>query len=466
LQRQAAEQYLTSGYIDRGLAALEPCLAAHGLTLPRSSARALFRFLLQKIGLHLRHPRLRFRARSENEIAPEIQERLSLCWSAAVGLFTIDAPRALYFHAKHLSLALSSGSPAQIGRGLLLEAASLAAIGVSPRRVERMMARAESIARNLDQTANHNTAYMQAGITLANGSIALLAGEWLRAAQELERGHDLLQEQPTALGWELRGASLNKKWAWGFLGRLREMASEVEREVETAEARGDRYRLVGICAGFPNLTWLMKDRPEEARARTTEAMQRWSHAGFHLQHLFEVYALTHVDLYMGHGRGAHRRISENLRQMRRAGLFRIELNRLLVTELEGRAALAMALTERAHRSATLDLAADAARRLARSHRNWATGCSALMEGQLAQLAGKPQLALAELRRAEQLFELTQMALHLQVTRALIGRIQDGSASTLESGAMEEFALRGVGQPDRFARMLAPALGAPASYRFR
>ena len=112
-RRRAAMQFLISGHIDQGLATLHTVLEAVGLNLPGTPRRALWSLLLGRARLRLRG--LRFRERDPSEIAAADLARIDVCWSAVIGLSTVDWIRGADFQTRGLLLALRAanrrGSP-------------------------------------------------------------------------------------------------------------------------------------------------------------------------------------------------------------------------------------------------------------------------------------------------------------------------------------------------------------------
>jgi hypothetical protein len=250
---------------------------------------------------------------------------------------------------------------------------------------------------------------------------------------------------------------MSRRWALCFLGRLRELANEVRREVEIARERGDLYGVMTCCSGFPNVVWLLEDDVEGARREASEAIGRWSQSGFHLQHLFDLYAQTNIDLYEAKGRQAYERISAAWPTMQRAGLLKVEVNRGLMHELRARAALAAARDDGAQRATRVSVARRDAEQLRRVERGWTRGSAAFVEAQ-AGLLDNPRDARARrlLEDALSAFVEGDMAMHAAVARVGLASLKGERQAALEDAGCW-FRTEGVKQPERMIAMLAPGL---------
>ncbi len=76
-------------------------------------------------------------------------------------------------------------------------------------------------------------------------------------------------------------------------------------------------------------------------------MREWSKKGCHLEHCYELYALTNADLYSGKGAHAHARIIERWSAMRTSLVTRVQSVRIYARHMSARSALAAAGAPRA-----------------------------------------------------------------------------------------------------------------------
>src|SRR3954466_7085446 len=111
-------------------------------------------------------------------------------------------------------------------------------------------------------------------------------------------------------------------------------------------------------------------------------MGRWSHRGFHVQHLSSLRAHVQIDLYLGHGPTAWGRILRHWESYRRSQLQQLQMLRIEMFELRGRSALAAAQAaanpHRFLRSAERD-----ARRLCREGEPWSAAFAQSLRARIA-----------------------------------------------------------------------------------
>jgi hypothetical protein len=260
--------------------------------------------------------------------------------------------------------------------------------------------------------------------------------------------------------WEVDCAELNARWSMCFLGDLAGLAEQTTRIVRLAKERGDLVALMNTVSGFPNVVWLLSDDVGGARREAAEACSAWSHSGFHLQHFLDVYSRVHVELYLGDGASALSAWSARRTELRRSGLLQVQINRILSYDLEGRAAVAAAISAGMQRRHTVSRASASARRLHAEERAWASALAFLLEAQVALIEAGSEQALPLLQKAAAELTKQQMTLHAAAADALAGGIRggdEGRALVLRAHAM--LSHQGAKRPERILAMLAPGLDA-------
>jgi hypothetical protein len=448
---RAAAQLLRTGHIDDGITAMAPILESRGIRMPQTPARAILALLVRRLDLAIRHPRLRFRPTDVHRADEAKLARLDLLWSTTLGLFTVDQLRGLYLHARHLALALDVGEPARVARALGLEAASTAAIGGSQQRIDSQLGRAKALAGQLQHP------YTEAWTEAVSSAVAYLQGRWSSALTLATRAEALLRDGCPGASWEIDSVQQIVRWSLCYLGRIDELTLVVERGLRDASDRGDLYATMSARSGFPNVVWLAKNDVARATREADDAIRSWSQKGFHLQHLFDLFARVQIDLYAGDGEAALRRVSEKWPSIERSGLLRVELNRILALDLRARAAIACGLTGTGERRRLMTLAATDARALARS-RSWGRGLAQLLNGQIAVFTGASN-ARDFLQSAVSVLDECEMPLHAAAARATLASYLDDRQAL---GSARAPILHYAHDADSLLAMLAPALRAGIS----
>jgi eukaryotic-like serine/threonine-protein kinase len=144
LRRRAAEQYLSCGQVEQGLALVRQVLAEAGLRYPESTLEAIATILRHRLVLALRP--LRLRPRAPEQVPAALQRRMDACWELGNVLTPIDVTRGFSLLSCHLRLALQAGDTLRLLRACTAEALSTAA--TSPRnrpRIAQLMAQLEPL---------------------------------------------------------------------------------------------------------------------------------------------------------------------------------------------------------------------------------------------------------------------------------------------------------------------------------
>ena len=125
----------------------------------------------------------------------------------------------------------------------------------------------------------------------------------------------------------------------GDFEELRQRQSSAAREA--AERGDDTARRSAGSGTSRSCGWSRTTLP----ARAPRCSKRWMagpRLGFHLEHFYELVALTYADLYEGKGAEAHARIREAWPRLGRSHLRLVQSVNILSLELRARTALALA----------------------------------------------------------------------------------------------------------------------------
>ena len=444
--RQAAEQLLRSGSIDRGIELLGQVLTASGLTIPRSDGRALQSLLRRRLRLWLLGQRYQARAQT-----PADAGRLAdACWAGAVGLAIVDPIRSGDFAARLLLMSLDLGDELRIARALAVEAGQRATAGnQSEARVAALLRAMDDISGRLDHP------YVTGAAALARGSVAMLNGRWRDACAHGERAERQFRDHCAGVSWELASARLFQFTGLFYLGRWRTLRERVLDVVRRAEERNDLYALSSV-ASFSAYSSLLVDDVAGARRAVERIAGQWRARGFHLQNYYQLLGHLQIDLYEGDGARAWQRLDRDLPRQGRTLVARVQLVRVVLTHVRARCALSLAAQGQDRSGALLRVAERAAGRIEREHLRWGDPMAAAVRAGVASCRGDQDAAMTLLDRAIDGFDRADMGFFAAAARLRQADIA-GEQRRRDRLAEAEPVLRaeGVSNPAGLADMLIP-----------
>jgi eukaryotic-like serine/threonine-protein kinase len=446
---RAAECLLAARQVEPALAAFEALLEDIGLPAGRPGVLEAARRVRMELG------GMSARARPAEDIAPEALLRLDIGWTASLVLNMAAPARAAECVARHLRAAQGVGEPDRIARALALEAAQRALRGKSSRRITAALNQAEDAARLGDPARTRGL------ITAVRGLRALSQGAWKAA-------HDLAGEAEREQAGSDQGLTLERGLsrvclvrALFYLGRWGEMSRLIPRLIRETEAcRGRRwYVQTHLQTGLSNAIWLAADDVYTAQSTRDQGARRWSSSSrFLVQHLDDLLARHHIDLYTGEGAAAWADMERSWPALERSGFLDYPLVRIECTTARAQSALAAAAA--GQRDLVRVCARDAGQ-LAGEKLPHAVALAELLRAGAAVLRRDQDSAMSHLGQAARLFEAADMALHTVVSRRCLGAIM-GGAKGRELGARADRWMQGQGivAPARIAAMLAPGCALP------
>lgn len=455
LRRRAAEQLLTSGHVDEGLATLRDVLRTIGMRLPESGLRNLISLLVRRAGLRLRG--FGYRERDESQISEEALLHIDACNVVAIGLGNVDPIPAMDFATRHLLLALDAGEPFRVARALAVEA-GYSCIGGSRtrRRTAGLVAAAHDLARRVDRPEAEAMAW------LADGLAAYVQGFGDLALERFARSETLLRERSTGMTWETDSVVFYRLRLSVLLGRLAVVRRLLPETLRDVRERGDLYAEANLRSAVTWFVRLADDRPDEAEAEIRAVSRRWSHRGFHLQHYLQMVGRAETALYRCEGRAAWVEVESGWPALRRSGFLRIELTFAEAWFLYGRAALAAsgeyasagngARSRRARRGAQR-----AVRKLRRSTHRWAPAMRGVLVAGLYTSVDEARLGFE--KAAEELGRVG-LELHASAARWRAGDLAGAAGAEMRAGARAAMEAEGIRVPERMAGVLAPGPGDP------
>jgi serine/threonine protein kinase/tetratricopeptide (TPR) repeat protein len=448
LRRRTALQYLISGHIDEGLAALRSVLGEVGMRLPATPRGALLSLLWQRARLRLRG--LDYRRRDPSEISAADLTRVDVCWSAATGLSVVDTIRGADFQSRCTLLALRAGERSRIARSLAMEAAHSATGGLRCRaRTARLLAAADHLAGQVEDP------YPRGTLAVTHGIAFYLEGDWKQAHAHCTQAVDFLRERCTGVYWERNTATAFGLWALSHMGEVAELGRQWSRLLAEARDRGDLYAVMNLSTYLLSIVRLAADEPDRARDEVGQAMAHWSRGGYHVQHNDQAWGMAQIHLYAGRGGAAWDLMTWNWPALSRSLLLRVQFIRVAMWQLRARCALAAA-EDSSEPEALLHAAAADARRLEREATPWSHASARLVRAALAWNHGDERGAADLLTDAAGRFDGIPMAICAAAARRRLGVLVGGD----QGAALVESAdawMRGqeVRDPIRTTEVYAP-----------
>jgi hypothetical protein len=449
LRRRTAMQYLISGHIDDGLAALRAVLATVGMRLPAQPWQSLLSYLVRQFLLRLRG--LGYRRCDPSQIAAAELTRIDVCWSASTGLSVVDFIRGADFQTRCLLLALRAGELSRIGRTLAMEAAHHATRGLPGRhRTSRLLAATEEVARQ-----QVDDPYVQSMVMLAHGVTSYLECRWKDAWTHCKQASEFIRERCTGVHWERHTANAFGLWALSHMGEFAELSRRWPLLLAEARDRGDLYSVMNLSTYLLTIVRMASDEPQRAREEVGQAMAHWSRGGYHVQHNDQAWGTAQLDLYSGRGGAAYDLITWNWPALRRSMLLHVQFIRVAMYQLRARCALSAAEAV-AGPAPLLSAAAADARRLDREATPWALASSSLIRAALANYRGNREEAVRLLTEGASRFDAIPMTLCAEALRRRLGILVGGeTGSKLVATADAWMSGQGIRRPDLMTDVYAP-----------
>jgi eukaryotic-like serine/threonine-protein kinase len=453
LRRRAAMQFLTTGHLDEGHAALGDVLKAVGMTLPATPTRALVSLVINRTKLRLRG--LHFRPRNASEVSAQDLARLEIVWTATAGLGIIDPVRAATCSARHLLLSLQLGERHRIGRALAMEADYVSVIGgPSRRRVSKLIRNLEAIAQEVD------TPYLWAGVSMAQGFAAYMCGKWKRGGELCDRAVDIFRTRCTGvtLTVEIDTPILLSLFTLQFRGEIAELGRRWPGVLKEARDRGDRHVVTILNTLLVSTLRLAADDPDGAEATSRLALGEWTRRGFQIQHNEWCCAEVQNKLYRGDGAGAWSFVTTQYAPMlARSHLTRHQKIRIFFFERRARAALAAASMV-SDRGALLGAALRDARRLDREGMPWSMALAYPIKAGIAAARGEISRAATLFAQAVKELEAVDMNLYAAASRRRYGQIIGGDEGRAQVERADSWMRQQTIQnPARMADVFAPVV---------
>src|SRR5262249_28533907 len=244
-------------------------------------------------------------------------------------------------------------------------------------------------------------------------------------------------------------------WPLMFMGEVPEIMQRLPRLLKEANDRNDLYAATNLCLVIRPFVRLAEDEPERARLELSQVMDRWPQEGFHVQHMNREFDETRIDLYLGDGPAAWRRLTAAWPKIVGAHMLLVQQVKIFLQHLRGGCALAAALAAGEPGRSSLVAAAERDGRLLRRERlAWADALAGLLRAGVAQARGDKERAAALLREAAAGCEATEMRLYAAAARLRLGQVLGGGeGQALREQAAEWMKGKKVQNPARMTALL-------------
>jgi hypothetical protein len=448
-RQRAAEQWLISGHIEQGLAALKWVFDALEMNLPQTRRAALLSLTTARLRLHWRGTD--FVETCEKDVAHKKLLRIDACRSSWVLSF-ISALHGPALQARYLLYALDAGEPYRVALGLGAEAIMRSAEGSRHRAAVRsLQARGWQLARRLE---NHHAIAFQ---YLAEGHCAYLDGEWERCARGAEQADAVFTRHCRSSTWEQN--TLRFFWANALvtLGRYRELRRRLDAWLLDAEDSQDYYATAGFRLTGAHSLRLAADQPQRAREDIAQALQEWKIPELGVHRFLAELAGVIVLLYEDEPIRAWTKMKALRREYRLSALSRVQLCRIHTHQFSALAELAVAgQASGAERKRHLRQAGVYQKGLEAEGVAWGQAAAKVVQAQRLLMLGLTDPAkLAFLAAIEQL-SACAMRGEAESARFRLGCMLGGSEGERMMLPAQGFCFsQGIVNPVKMMKMLAP-----------
>lgn len=242
LRREAVYAYLSFGCVAEGLDILRPMLAEAGLPFPTTPGEILWAAARAIAEVRVRtwvRPKVRA------SVDAELARRADLAWSAGIGLTNVSPAQGVCLTMTSLALAIRSGCPTRIARGL-----SFAGSGYVPGLVgigEEYLA----WAGELVEAAQDED--LRVFLAVSSGTRGFMLGDFERCLRDSHAALELAARTPHPTSWYQAVARTFAVGAHEYTGDYRQMEASCREFLRTTRGRGDLINEVSIVSalGYP-----------------------------------------------------------------------------------------------------------------------------------------------------------------------------------------------------------------------
>lgn len=449
LRRRAADQYLRSGHLDRGLEIIREVARSAGLALPNSYLTSFFWLIVRRTQLAIRG--YRFVERKEEQIPAEVLDRIDVCWAAYLGMIPNDLIMGAALQGWHMLMALNAGELGRVAYGLAME--YLATSLTAPPENAKIQAMRSMVKGIIDRV---KAPYLDASLVFGDSMGYLSCGRWVEAYAALVEAEMIFRDRCVGVSFEVVNVKSSLIIAICFMGKLKELGERSNSYREDALARGDLNLLTSMRTLAMPWMHMVHDEPAKARIEIEDAFAKWSRQGFHIHHFNGYVRTAESHLYEGHGKQSFDIMMTHI-MTRKAILHRyIKLGKIRVYDILGRCMLAAALEDPKQKKKWLRKAESYAAELGKQTDAWAQPLSLMIKGGIcAQLKDLPR-EIEYCRAALEKFEASSMFMYGAAARRRLGFLIGGAEGMgLIEQAEATMREQGIRNPERWSFFLAP-----------
>ena len=446
-RKQAAEQWLITGHLERGVEAISALLAEIGETMPASPRRALLSVLWSRFLLKLRG--LGSKERDESQVSRETLTHLDVLKVAAHGLALVDTIKGASFNARQLRVALKVGEESRLGVAIAMEAVYQGSRG-GPASSKRSRALLDRVRRL--SARKPNDALLANWRVFADGLLTYWEGDFAAAdtlLADAQRSFDAM----AGTTWEVNNARVFHVVCLRHLGALARLGPLFDDYIRGAERRGDLFLSTSLRRCVGRLSYFAKDDPEGALRDLEQT--RWNPpiGGFHLQHWYQLEARGEIALFQGSVGERFAELTESFDELSHSLLPRVVAVR--IPAMWWRARLLLVVKDPNARKH----AAQLARKLEAEQLGYTSVDAALIGAGLAVQEKDGESAASQLRAAIATADANHLLLHACCARRRLGElIGADEGDSLIAEADTTMANEGIVNPQRMAAVITPGFG--------
>jgi hypothetical protein len=448
----AAQHWLQSANVDRGMSAARALLSELAVPLARSMPALALRMLWDRTALSIGGLE---RSTKSAAISATDRMRLDALSGVALPMTWLDPLASAALTARHARLAISLAEPAHLVRAFSEEAYIRSFEDPQNALADRLLGRARALAAQSDDAS------LDVYVAFREGCVANLRFDLRTACERFEHAQRVGASRCLDHPWLLANVRIGLCNAWGLTGQHARLAAQCPPWLAEAHERNDRFTLSlleGFGGGYQR--HLMNDDPDRARAALDAALGPWPLEPYSIARAGELLGVIFSELYRG-GPGAYRWLEREHARLSRAFLLKTPPGKAVWQLLRGCASFAAHRDARGTRAEQLLTSARGALRvLERIDTQLGKMNAALIGSQLAALEGDAESALRLAREGRRRCDESGFGWMGHTLQYMEGALLGGDqGASLQGAAVEFFAAQRWRDPRAAICIHFPALDA-------